>query len=58
MTILVTPTNTQWRKSTYTAQGGADCVEVANLPSAIARRYIDSTDGAISGGPGAGAMYQ
>ncbi|WP_406567085.1 DUF397 domain-containing protein [Actinoallomurus rhizosphaericola] len=35
MTIPEAPTTTRWRKSTYTAQGGADCVEVADLASVI-----------------------
>jgi hypothetical protein len=36
MTISDTPATTQWRKSTYTGQGGADCVEVADLALVIA----------------------
>lgn len=44
MTISDILTATQWRKSTYTAQGGADCVEVANLSSATDARDASTTD--------------
>jgi hypothetical protein len=46
MTILDAPTTTHWRKSTYTAQGGADCVEVAALSYAICARDAASVDNA------------
>ncbi|WP_425550792.1 DUF397 domain-containing protein [Actinoallomurus liliacearum] len=36
MTISDAPATTQWRKSSYTAQGGADCVEVVHLVLAVA----------------------
>ncbi|WP_372494472.1 DUF397 domain-containing protein [Actinoallomurus purpureus] len=35
-----------WRKSTYTGQGGADCVEVAALSHTISTRDARSADDA------------
>ncbi|WP_425551188.1 DUF397 domain-containing protein [Actinoallomurus vinaceus] len=37
---------TQWRKSTRSAQGGADCVEVAKLSSA--RHDLATIDHAVA----------
>jgi hypothetical protein len=34
--------NLQWRKSSYSGNGGGDCVEVASLPDVVAVR--DSKD--------------
>ncbi|GJF23934.1 hypothetical protein SHO565_44980 [Streptomyces sp. HO565] len=36
------PTGIQWRKSSYSGDQGGDCVEVAELPAAVAVR--DSKD--------------
>lgn len=38
----------RWRKSSYSGNGGGDCVEVAsNLPNAIAVRDSKNPDGAV-----------
>ncbi|WP_406567679.1 DUF397 domain-containing protein [Actinoallomurus soli] len=44
MTVPDAQANAQWRKSTYTAQGGADCVEVAALANVITQ-----SDNSLSG---------
>lgn len=46
MTIPDAQTTTQWRKSTYTAQGGADCVEVVALANVITQSDNSLADGA------------
>lgn len=35
----------EWRKSSYSGNGGADCVEVATLPDAVAVRDSKNPDG-------------
>lgn len=44
MMVSDTSAPAQWRKSTRSAQGGVDCVEVANLSSATDARDASTTD--------------
>ncbi|WHM38732.1 DUF397 domain-containing protein [Streptomyces sp. BPTC-684] len=39
-------TDAQWRKSSYSGGGGGDCVEVADLPHAVAIRDSKRPEGA------------
>ncbi len=36
-----------WRKSSYSSGGGQDCVEVANVPGAVAIRDSKDPDGPV-----------
>ena len=38
-------TGAQWRKSSYSGNGGATCVEVADLPGIVAVRDSKDPDG-------------
>jgi hypothetical protein len=37
----------RWRKSSFSSSGGANCVEVAHLPHAIAYRDSKNPDGPV-----------
>ncbi|WP_329398811.1 DUF397 domain-containing protein [Streptomyces melanogenes] len=39
-------TDAQWRKSSYSGTSGGDCVEVADLPHAVAIRDSKRPEGA------------
>ena len=44
--IELAPSAANWRKSSYSGQGGQDCVEVADLAPVIAVRDSKNPDGA------------
>ena len=39
--------NARWRKSSYTASNGGNCVELAGLPGAVAVRDSKDPDGPV-----------
>ncbi|GAA2109008.1 DUF397 domain-containing protein [Actinomadura alba] len=48
----------RWRKSSYSAQGGDDCVELAGLPGVVAVRDSKNPDGpALAFGAGEWADF-
>ncbi|MCX4589836.1 DUF397 domain-containing protein [Streptomyces mirabilis] len=64
MSTAQTPTPTpirarvQWRKSSYSGDTGGDCVEVADLPQAVAVRDSKQPEGpAFTVSPGAFEVF-